>query len=320
MQTHDARDFEKSAGEIISKARVVVLHGDNLQVRLDILRAIRRALQIDAEDPFRLVHLTSEIVDGDPARVADELGAISMFGGSRLIRVGALGRQLLEILDVATAAPLGEWHLVIELDELDAARLGSLKAYPQVLGVACGVENAGDFREFVCREFERAGVIVTDDVLEFLIPLLGDDRAAARGEVEKLALLAGNAHAITIDQALRVVADSSSVISDEIAAAALSGNLRALSIALDRLRSTGADAPAALGAASRLLLNVYRGKISQWKSRDGLAQSLSAAEVRALALTVQAAVLQTRSNSANAQILAERALVALSVTTQAKRR
>lgn len=320
MKSHAARDFEKSPGGLIGDAKVIVLYGDNIQVKRDIFRSIRRFLGIEAEDPFRLISLSSDGVDADRARLADELGAISMFGGSRLIHVDALPRQVLEILDQAAAAPAGEWLLVVDVDDLDANRLGGLKAYKQAIVVACGLEGAGDFHAFVKGEFQRAGVSFEDGVLEFLIPLLGEDRAAARGEVEKLSLLAGNSGTITIEQAARVVADGSSVLSDEIAVAALSGNLTALCAALDRLQSTGSDAPAALGAASRLVLNLYRGKMNQWSSRGGLGQNLSPADMRRLSLIVQNAVLQARSDSGNAPLLAERALVSLGASTRPKRR
>lgn len=315
-----ARDFEKSPGNLIGDAKVVVLYGDNIQIKRDIFRSIRRFLGIESEDPFRLISLSSEAIDADRARLADELGAISMFGGSRLIHVDSLARQVLEILDLAAAAPSGEWLLVVDVDDLDANRLTGLKAYKQAIAVACGLEGAGDFHAFVKAEFHRAGAGVDDGVLEFLIPLLGEDRAAARGEVEKLSLLTGNSGTITIEQAARVAADSSSVLSDEIAAAAFSGSLTAMCAALDRLQSTGSDAPAALGAASRLALNLYRGKINQWGSRGGLGQNLSPADLRRLALIVQNAVLQTRSDSANAPLLAERALVSLGASTRPRRR
>lgn len=320
MKSHSARDFERSPASAIRGAKTIVLYGDNSQIKRDIFRSIRRFLGIESEDPFRLISLSSDAVDADRARLADELGAISMFGGSRLIHVDALARQVLEILDQAAAAPSGEWLLVVDVDDLDANRLAGIKAYGETIVVACGLEAAGDFHAFVKGEFQRAGTQVKDNVLEFLIPLLGEDRAAARGEVEKLALLAGNSGSITIDQVSRVAADSSSVLSDEIAVAALSGNLAALSIALDRLQSTGSDAPAALGAASRLVLNLYRGKMNQWNSRGGVGQNLSPADLRRLCLSLQNAVLQTRSDSGNAPLLAERALVSLGASTRPKRR
>jgi len=320
MRTLNARDLSKSADRLPSDARVIVLHGDNIHVKNDVFRQIRRSLRIEADDPFRLVHLSHEAIDSDPARLADELGAMSMFGGSRLIHVSVLPRQLLDVLDQSAATPAGDWRLVIDVEELDAARQTSTAASKHAIGVACGLEDAGDFHSFVRDEFQRAGVSIDDSVLEFLIPLLGDDRAAARGEVEKLSLLAGTSGAVSLEQVERVVADSSSVISDEIAVSALAGNLSALSTSLDRLQSTGSDAPAALGAASRLLLNLYRGKINQWKSRDGVGQRLSASDARALALVLQNAVLQTRMDSANGPLLAERSLVTLGVAARSRTR
>ena len=104
-------------------------------------------------------------------------------------------------------------------------------------------------------------------------------------------------------------------------AAALSGNLTHLVAALDRLQSTGSDASVALGAASRLALNLYRAKANQWRGRpDGIAQHLSSGDLRSIALSLQTAVLQTRSDGPNSALLAERALISLGNAARARRR
>lgn len=311
-----ARDFEKSLPQAIKGKRVVVLVGDNIQIKGDLFRLLRRSLSIEADDPFRFVQLDSDALDADPSRLGDELGAISMFGGSRLIRAMTTPRQAESILEVADKAPEGEWLLIVDTEEL---------ARPQsnggVLVVACASEKGGDFHAFVRAEFERAGVRLEEGALEFLVPLLGDDRAAARGEVEKLALLADTSKPITLDDVRSVVADASTLVADEIAVAALSGNLAALNLALNRLGSTGSDATAALGAASRQVLNLFRGRANQWKGRpDQPLQGLSTADLRSLALSLQTAILQTRSDGANAALVAERALVSLGNAVRTRRR
>lgn len=311
-----ARDFEKSLLQAIKGKRVVVLSGDNIQVKADLFRQLRRSLSIEPYDPFRLVQLDSDALDADPARLGDELGAISMFGGSRLIRVMATAKQTENILEIAEMAPVGDWLLIVDTDELARSQPSS-----GVLLVACPSEKGGDFHAFVRAEFERAGVMLKEGVLELLVPLLGDDRAAARGEVEKLALLVDRAKPVGLDDAKNVVADASTLVADEIAVAALSGDLAALNLALNRLGSAGSDATAALGAASRQVLNLLRGRANQWKSRpDQPLQGLSTADLRGLALSLQAAVLQTRSDGANAALLAERSLVSLGAAVRARRR
>lgn len=320
MEPRSVREFEKFAKELIGACRTIILHGDNVQAKSDLFRLVRRTLAIEPDDPFRLVHLDSDAIEADPARLADELGAISMFGGSRLIRAICTQRQLDSIVAQSLQAPPGDWHLLIETDNLDATREERFK-HDAVLLVECLNENAGDFHSFVTAEFERSGLRLDDGVLELLIPLLGDDRAAARGEVEKLGLLAGDSGRVALADVENVVADNSAVMTDAVAIAALSGSLRALAAALNRLQATGSDATGALGAASRLVLNLYRGKANQWRGRqDSVAADLSAAALRGLALTLQSAIRQTRSDSQLAPLISERALVSLGASTRIRKR
>ena len=320
MASLSARDFERSAGDLARKFRIVILYGDNIQAKSDLYRLLRKVLAIETDDPFRLAHLDSDTIDMDPARLADELGAISMFGGSRLIRAICSQRQSESIVQQALQAPPGDWHLLVETENLGVARSEVLKD-DDLLLVACANERAGDFHSFVASEFKRADLQFDDGVLELLVPLLGDDRAAARGEVEKLGLLVGGSGRVSLADVDNVVADNSAVVTDAVAIAAFSGNLGALAAALDRLQATGSDATGALGAASRLALNLYRGKANQWRGRqDSVGQSLSAASLRGIALTLQSAIRQTRSNSQLAPLLSERALVSLGASTKVPKR
>lgn len=320
MAVLGAREFEKSLPGALTSKRIIILFGDNVQSRNDLFRLIRKALSVEIDDPFRLVQLDSDTIEADPARLGDELGAISMFGGSRLIRVSAAARQAEHVVELALNAPVGEWLLIVDVDAFNASD-GASRLSSDVLLVACPPESAGDFHAFVRGEFERLDVGAEEGVMEFLIPLLGEDRAAARGELEKLALLAEGSKAVSVSDLKNVVADGSSLVAEEIAVAALSGDQTALSIALDRLGTTGADATAALGAASRLVLNILRGRASQWKGRtDQVLQGMPTPQVRAIALSLQSAVLQTRSDGPNAALLAERALVSLGNAVRTRRR
>jgi len=315
-----AHDFERSLPKALHDKRVILLHGDNIQIKADLFRLIRKSLSIEIDDPFRLAQLDSDSLESDVGRLADELGAISMLGGSRLVRVTASTRQVEAVVDCAASAPAGDWLLLVDADELDANRLSALRGVPGILIVDCTSAPAGDFHSFVRSQFDRAGASIDDGVLEILIPLLGEDRAAARGEVEKLALLGDRSKSVTIDDVRDIVADSSSVIADEVGVSVMSGSLPALSVALNRLQTTGSDATGALGAALRLALNLYRARANQWRTKPDMVQNLSLADLRAVVLALQSAVLQTRSDGPNASLLAERALISLGNSLRARRR
>ena len=302
---------------------VFLLHGDNEALRADLFAEIVRACDCDLDDPFRFVRLDGDVIDSDPGRLADELGAISMFGGSRLIQLRATARQSERAVALALAAPRGDWRLVVETGDIDDAEwLAPAREQQGLLAIPCGDEHAGDFHAFVAAQFEAAGLRVEDGGIQTLISLAGDDRSAIRGEIAKLSALAGADACIRIVDIREIVADASSMLADEVAMSAFAGECDEVARILDRLAGAGSDPVQALGAAHRHALNLNRAKVKNWTPRrDGRRQpAWSAADLRQLCLSLGTAVRQTRSGGANSAVVAERALVVLARTAQMKLR
>jgi DNA polymerase III subunit delta len=301
---------------------VYLCHGSNEELKTELFTMLRKKYAIELDDPFRLVRLDNDDFDADPGRLADELGAISMFGGSRLVHAKTSARVAERILRQALETPGGDWTLVIDAPDLgDAPWLPQAAAEAGVLAIMCGDEHAGDFHAFVASEFAKAGLACDEAALEMLILLVGDQRAAIRGEIEKLAALLGPSARVEERHIREAVADASSMLADEVASAAIAGDSDCLARALDRLKITGSDPVQALGAAHWLALNLHRAKIRQWGGRsDPHAPSWSAADSRSLIRSLGAAVHQTRMDGPNAALLAERALVALGRTARLRKR
>src|SRR4051812_48998290 len=76
--------YLKSPGEKI--AAVLVFGPDEGLVR-ERVNALVKATAGSGDDPFRIAELNGDDLRGDPARLADEAGAISMMGGRRAVRV-----------------------------------------------------------------------------------------------------------------------------------------------------------------------------------------------------------------------------------------
>src|SRR4030095_7270418 len=55
------------------------------------------------DDPFRLAELTPDDLKGDGARLADELNAISMLGGPRVVRLAQASNMIAEQIETAIA-------------------------------------------------------------------------------------------------------------------------------------------------------------------------------------------------------------------------
>ena len=53
------------------------------------------------DDPFRLAELTPDDLKGDGARLADELNAISMLGGRRVVRIAQASNMIADQIETA---------------------------------------------------------------------------------------------------------------------------------------------------------------------------------------------------------------------------
>ena len=79
----------------------------------------------DDPDPLRLVRLDGEALTRTPGRLVDEARAISMFGGSRVIWIGAQGRDILLALEPLFRAPPVECTIVVEAGSLKKGALSA---------------------------------------------------------------------------------------------------------------------------------------------------------------------------------------------------
>lgn len=316
------RDLIKSLANRSSESKIYLLHGPNDELKSDLFAEVRKARAIELDDPFRLSRLDGDELDSDQGRLADELSSISMFGGSRLVHVKATPRQAERAIRIGQATPRNDCTLVVACGPLsDAEWLTDVIGASDVVAIECGDERPGDFHAFVLNEFRKAELEIDDAAVELLLQLVGDDRAGIRSEIAKLCFLVGAGGRIEVQHIKDVVADGASIVADEVALAAFSGDSRALSRGLDKLAIAGSDPGQALAAAFRLAMTLHRSKVRQWSSRgDPNLAAWNANELRGLARSLNAAILSGRSDSANAALLAERTLTALAMSAARKRR
>ncbi len=303
-------------------AFVCILTGDNEELKADLFRDTCDVLDISVTDPFRFVRLNGETLESDPSRLVDELSAISMFGGSRLIQIKTSAHQSERAIRQALATPRGNWFLLVDSQDLgDADWVSGLHAEKGLAVVACGAEGSGNFHNFVAGELTRAGLTFDRAAIENLIALTGEDRASVRGEIIKFVALLGSGGHLDAVTVRDVVADASSTLAEEVAAAAFAGDCGALARLLDRIAVTGSDPGQALGAAHRHALNLSKASNKQWNARrDPHAPAWSAADIRSLARALGASILQCRSYSPDAALIAERTLLALGQSARLKKR
>jgi DNA polymerase-3 subunit delta len=237
------------------RIRGVVVYGNDDGLVAERALALAKTVCEDLKDPFRVVDISGDALKGDPARLADEFGAMSLMGGRRVIRVRPAGEETTAALENLVGAPAGDALIVIEGGNL-TPRSG-LRALAEaedcLAALPCYMDNEAALQGLVEGAARARGLCVDADALDWIVERLGGDRGQSRSEVEKLLLYkeGDGTQAVSLDDALAVLGDTAAIGIDNVIAATFDGELLALDRALDRVFAEGGNAVQLLRALQR---------------------------------------------------------------------
>ena len=224
-------------------------------------------------------------VKSDPASLADEAGAMALFGGKRAIWIEPAGDEIVDgvqaLLDlpssesavVALAGVLKKSSALLKLAESHRG------AWSHVSWVPEGREAAATVVE-LCRAL---GLRIAPDVATRVAASAANNQAIAASEVEKFALYLGASpeHPVELDHKAidGVGADSAEAEPMKFGDLALSGDIAPLLDELGRLPEQGGDAVAALRALERRLVQIapLRARVEAGERVDGVMASMGKA-------------------------------------------
>ena len=217
--------------------RAVLFHGEDTGLIREWAARAVRSVAGSLDDPFRVTELDREAIGSLP----DEMGAMSLMGGRRVVRVR-------EATDGATTpvqkalAGSGPAFLVLEGAALGGkSRLKTLlDRSDQAATIACYPMEARAIPALVRSALAQDGVSIEPDALEWLSGQLGADRAVTRSEIEKLALFAGPGGSVDMEAARLCVGDLSGLQLEDALFSATAGEVEATDRALGLAMSEGA--------------------------------------------------------------------------------
>ena len=241
-----------------ARMRAILLHGDDHGLIRERATEAARAAAGSLDDPFRVAVLGRDSHD----RLEEEATAMSLSGGRRVVwvRDGVDGLHTVMARLLAGAAssdPAASALIVIEGAALPSrAKLRALlEAAADCAAIACYAEEGRVLEASITRMLEAESIRIDSDALVWLSQHLGADRAASRGEVEKLVLYAGDTGRITLDDVQAVTGDAAVASLEDAAFAATAGDRAGADIAIERGLSEGLS-PIAL--ARSLLSHLHR--------------------------------------------------------------
>ena len=257
----EARQVESFLRKPDPKVRGVVIYGNDDGLIAERALALARTVCDDLKDPFRVVDIAGETLKNDPARLADEFGAMSLMGGRRVIRVRPAGEETATALENLVAATAGDALVVIEGGNLSPkSTLRTLAETESCLAaLPCYMDGEAALEGLVEGAARTAGFSVEPDALQWIVDRLGGDRAQTRSEIDKLMLYkqGDGTKAVTLADALAVLGDTSAIGIDDVVGATFTGNFIELDRALDRVFAEGGHPVQLVRALQRHAENLH---------------------------------------------------------------
>ncbi len=175
-------------------ARVILVYGPDQGLASERCAAIGKTVVADLHDPFNVAALSVEILGDDPARLADEAGAISMMGGDRLVRIEGGTDKITTIVKEYLVSPNDQALVLIQAGELNPrSSLRKLcESAKNAAAVPCYVEDERDVARFIRETLQAENMGVQPDAVAWLCANISGDRAKVRSEIEKLITYKGD--------------------------------------------------------------------------------------------------------------------------------
>jgi DNA polymerase-3 subunit delta len=216
---------------------VALVYGPDAGLVQERAEKLLKSVVPDLTDAFNAADLSEATLLADPARLADEVAAISMMGGRRVVRVRGAGNDLAELFESFLDDPKGDALLVIEAGDL--AKTSALRklfdGHKTAASLQCYPDSLRDLGDVVRDALRVEGLSIAPDALEEAVSRLGSDRGVTRREIEKLLLYMHGQKQVALKDVRAVMGDEAEARSESACDAAAGGDLAKLDRELERL-------------------------------------------------------------------------------------
>lgn len=240
--------------------RAVLIFGRDDGLVREYAATIGKQIVSDLSDPFNVARPTSEQIKAAPSILLDEVAALSMMGGRRLVRLENVGNDCKDAVALVLDSDMGDGLLVITAGDLtvSSALRKLVEGHSKGMAIICYADEMRDVMGLIREVLGDAGLTPTQDAISYLANNLGSDRAVSRGELNKLVLYMGdNKGQLTLADAEACVGDTAALMLSHIAEATTGGNLKQLESVLERAFTAGESPVAILRIVSSRLMKMH---------------------------------------------------------------
>lgn len=229
--------------------------------------------------------MAGQAIKADPASLADEAGAISLFGGKRAIWIEPAGDEIAEGAEALLNAPATESPAIAVAGNLrkTAALLKLAEGHPAALSHISYVPEGRDMERLIVELGRAHGLRLMPELTQRIAAASAGNQAVAAQELEKFALYLGadltSPRDLDPDTVDLLGADSAEADLMRLGDLALAGRMNELLDELARLPHGGSEAIPILRALQRrlLMLAPLRARIERGESVDGVMTSMGKA-------------------------------------------
>ncbi len=318
--------------------RVFLVYGPDAGLVSERAVQLAKSSGADLNDPFSTIKLDADDAASDPSRIADEAHTVSMFGGNRLVWIkGATQKNLAGAVQPVLDLPPTDAIVIIEAGDLkkSAPLRTRIEKAKGAITLPCYQDPDRAIEVLINEELKASQLSIDPQAMTALKSLLGGDRLASRGEMQKLCLYATGSKQITLEDIQNIVGDASALAVDTVIDAASVGDIPTMEHTFKRLIAQGTAVFQIINAAQRHFQNLHQAS-AQMEARRQPASSVVGAMrppinfqrkdkvVRALSIwkrpslekllsRLEKTSLETRANAELSVPLASTALLAIAI-------
>ena len=239
------------------------------------------------DDAFAATILTADDLSSDPAKLSDEMSALSMFGDARLVRVrldhersAAAISKIIKSFD--TDPQKAEAKLIIEAGDLTprSAIRKTFESSGHFASIGCYRANTQDLANLVRTTLTDNTIDIDAEALALWVPLLEGDHALAKGEIEKMVLYKGFGSEpgarVTVEDIRVLAAGGQNTSINDIIMSAMDGRVNACDASYKRAVAGKINSAVVLMALQRHLVRLIEanGNITRGETAQGAIKSL----------------------------------------------
>lgn len=222
--------------------RLFLIYGPDRGLVSERAAALAAISGVDLADAFSVVKLDAGEIGSQPGRLIDEMNAIGLFGGDRLVWIRNAGSEkgLADALEILASMPASPSTLIIEAGDLKkgAALRKAAETSAQAAAIACYADDGRALQTLIEQELSAEGLRISPAARERLVETIGGDRLASRNEVRKLALYCRGKELIEEQDVEDIVGDASAISTDDAIDAILKGDRDGFMHAIQKIVSS----------------------------------------------------------------------------------